>query len=286
MYKGTYSTFIRHKINKKFDIVYFIMYIGTMSTKMKSKINQLLTTTPHGVVLLSSWLANKGYSLDLLKRYKKSQWLESIGSGAMIRCGDSVDYNGAVYALQTQISLSIHAGGKTALALLGKLHYLELSPKKAVLFGFSGEKLPRWFANHNWQMGVEYHSTSFLPSELGLIDFKIKDFSIKISSAARAIMECLYLAPEKQELQECYELMEGLNNLRPTLVQELLEQCSSIKVKRLFLYLAEKAGHQWLQYLDLKKIDLGSGKRRLVVHGTYVEKYKITVPRGLAQNEK
>jgi hypothetical protein len=27
-------------------------------------------------------------------------------------------------------------------------------------------------------------------------------------------MECLYLAPEKQELAECYQLMEGLNNLR------------------------------------------------------------------------
>lgn len=268
------------------DNVYFIVYIGTMSTNMKTKINQLLTATPHGVVLLSFWLVNKGYSLDLLKRYRKSQWLESIGSGAMIRCGDRVDYNGAVYALQTQASLSIHAGGKTALALLGKSHYLELSAKKVVLFGFSGEELPLWFVRHNWQIMIEYHATSFLPPELGVVHIEIKDFSVKVSSTARAMMECLYLAPEKQELQECYELMEGLNNLRPTLVQQLLEQCSSIKVKRLFLYLAEKAGHEWFKYLDLKKINLGSGKRRLVVHGAYIEKYKITVPRELALNEQ
>ena len=96
------------------------------------------------------------------------------------------------------------------------------------------------------------------------------------------MMECLYLVSEKQDLQECYKLMEGLNNLRPTLVQQLLEQCSSIKVKRLFLYLAEKAGHEWFRRLDLKKIDLGSGKRCVVKQGVYIEKYKITVPKKLA----
>lgn len=42
-----------------------------------------------------------------------------------------------------------------------------------------------------------------------------------------------------------FELMEGLNNLRPNQVQDLLEKCESVKVKRLFLYLAEKAGHEW-----------------------------------------
>ncbi len=259
-----------------------MLYIGIMNTNKKSKINQLLSTTPPRVVLLSSWLFNKGYSLDLLKQYRKSQWLESIGSGAMIRCGDVVNYHGAVYALQVQTSSSIHAGAKTALGLLGKLHSLELSPKKVMLFGFSGEKLPPWFVNYNWRVEVGYHATAFLPSELGLVDFEIENFSIKISSAARAIMECLYLAPEQQDLQECYQLMEGLNNLRPDSVQPLLEQCSSIKVKRLFLYLAEKAGHEWVQYLDLKKIYLGAGKRSLVKHGTYVEKYKITVPKELA----
>lgn len=267
-------------------MVYFLLYAGTMSTNMKSKINQLLMISPPGAVILSSWLSNRGYSLDLLKRYRKSQWLESIGSGAMIRWGDTVDYNGAIYALQTQISSSIHTGGKTALALQGKLHYLELSPKKVVLFGSKGEKLPLWFVDHDWQVKVEYHATSFLPAALGLIDFDIKDFSIKISSAARAIMECLYLAPGQQDLQECYQLMESLNALRPNVVQQLLEQCSSIKVKRLFLYLAEKSGHEWLQYLDLKKINLGSGKRCLVEHGKYIEKYKITVPKELASSEK
>lgn len=251
-----------------------------------TKINKLLSTTPQGTVILSSWLVQQGYSADLQKRYRKSNWLESLGSGAMIRSSDSVDYYGAIYALQKQAGLSIHPAGRTALSLLGKAHYLELSSTKAVLFASDKEKLPLWFKNHDWGVKIECHSTGFLPANLGLIDFEVKNFSIKISSPARAVMEFLYLAPEKQELLECFELMEGLNNLHPKVVQELLEQCSSIKVKRLFLYLADKANHEWLQYLDLQKIDLGSGKRSLTKNGVYVSKYQITVPKELAKHGK
>ncbi len=95
-------------------------------------------------------------------------------------------------------------------------------------------------------------------------------------------MECLYLAPKDQDLVECYEVMEGLNNLRPAQVQKLLEACGSIKVKRLFLFMANKAGHDWLNYLKLDRVDLGSGKRRIVNDGVYDATYLITVPRALA----
>jgi len=94
-------------------------------------------------------------------------------------------------------------------------------------------------------------------------------------------MECLYLAPKSQPLVEVFELMEGLNNLRPATVQKLLEACTSVKVKRLFLYLADKAGHEWLSHISLDKVDLGSGKRAIVSDGVYVSEYQITVPREL-----
>jgi len=67
---------------------------------------------------------------------------------------------------------------------------------------------------------------------------------IEVSSPERSIMECLYLAPERMDLVECYQIMKGLVNLRPGLAQELLERCRSVKVKRLFLFMAEKTGHQ------------------------------------------
>ncbi len=250
-----------------------------MRTVNQTKINQLLASLPSGVVMQSLWLVSQGYSPELQKRYRQSRWLESIGKGAMVRTGDKVEYVGAIYALQKQSNLFIHPGGRTALSLHGKSHYLELSEEKAVIFGGKDERLPTWFRKHNWGVKIKYHQTSFLPADVGLTEIELKNFSIKVSDTTRAILECLYLAPKNQELLECYQLMEGLNNLRPTHVQSLLEKCQSVKVKRLFLYMAEKAGHQWFQSLEVKTIDLGQGKRSIVKQGIYIPKYQITVPK-------
>lgn len=256
-----------------------------MNTEKGSKINQLLQSQPEGVVFLASWLSKKGYSLDLQKRYRKSNWLQSIGTGAMIRTGDKVNYEGALYALQKQGTSSIHPGGRTALSLLGKSHYLELSTKKVTLFGMKGERLPAWFQNHDWGVEFNHYQSGFLPKDLGLTQIEKKNFTLQISSTTRALMECLYLVPNHQDLHECYELMEGLNNLRPKEVQKLLEACTSVKVKRLFLFLADKAGHDWLKHIDLDKIDLGSGKRSIIKGGVYISKYQITVNKELGLND-
>ena len=252
-----------------------------MNTQKIYKINQLLSSQPFGIVLASSWLVQQGYSLDLQKQYKKSKWFDSIGTGALIRYADQVDYLGGVYALQSQLGLSVHPAAKTALSMQGKAHYLELSTKTVQLFASNQEHLPLWFKSRDWGVRVDCQKTSFLPPDLGLVEIEHKNFKVSISSPARALMECLYLSPKSQPLLEIYELMEGLNNLRPTSVQNLLEACTSIKVKRLFLYLADKAEHEWLNYLKLDNVDLGSGKRSIVRGGVYIPKYQITVPRDL-----
>lgn len=255
-----------------------------MSTNIGSKINQLFQLQPAGVVLQSSWLIKQGYSHALQRRYKSSKWLQPIGTGALIRTNDQVGYEGAIYALQKQSSLTIHPGGRTALSFLGKAHYLELAANTVVLFGGKNERLPAWLKNHDWGVKLDYNETTFLPSDMGLTEVELKNFSIRVSGAVRAIMECLYLAPQKQDLIECFELMEGLNNLQPKQVQTLLENCNSVKVNRLFLYMAEKADHSWFKYMDLKNVDIGKGKRSIVKNGVYVEKYQITVPKELEQN--
>jgi hypothetical protein len=251
----------------------------------KQKINRLLNSQPSGLLYLSSWLTKNGFSTQLLNRYKKSNWLYSIGTGAWMRVGEKPAYEGAIYAMQQQCESSIHLGGKTALSLLGKAHYLEFSSQQITLFGGSKEKLPAWFTNYDWGLKVNYFNSSFLPAKAGLQALEQGNFSLQISNPVRALMECLYLAPKKQNLLECYEIMEGLNNLRPKQVQDLLEECTSIKVKRLFLYLAEKSNHGWIKYIDAEKIDIGKGKRSIVKYGVYIAKYGITVPKELANYE-
>ncbi len=257
-----------------------------MNTENITKINLLLQTVPPGVILLSSWLTNKGYSPDLQKYYRNSGWLQSWGTGAMVRAGDNPGYEGAIYALQTQSGLSIHPGARTALSILGKAHYLELNTSQRWLFGGENERLPAWFRKHQWPQKINYRPTSFLPQEKGLTDYHFSTFSIKVSSPARALLECLYLAPEKFDLVECYELLENLNDLRPDQVQMLLEACTSIKVKRLFLFMAEQLNHSWFKFIKLDNIDLGKGKRSIVPGGIFIPKYQITIPEKLVRNEQ
>jgi hypothetical protein len=72
--------------------------------------------------------------------------------------------------------------------------------------------------------------------------------------------------------------IENLTQLRPKAIQALLEECHSIKVKRLFLHLSEQFNHPWFSSLDLTKIDLGKGKRVLAKGGKYFSKYKLSLP--------
>jgi hypothetical protein len=113
-------------------------------------------------------------------------------------------------------------------------------------------------------------------------EYKTGSISLQISSPERAILECLHLTPINFDLVECYQVFEGLSNLRPKLLQELLEICTSIKVKRLFLFMADKAKHQWLPFVDQTKIELGKGDRILVKGGVYISKHRISIPKDLA----
>ena len=80
-------------------------------------------------------------------------------------------------------------------------------------------------------------------------------------------MEMLSFVPGEQSFSEAFLIMENLSTLRPSLVQSLLENCHSIKVKRLFLCVAEKHKYQWFAKLDVEKVQLGTGKRVIVKSG-------------------
>jgi len=256
-----------------------------MSTDNRSKINKLLGLQPSGVVLTSYWLVDQGYSPELLRRYRNSQWLTSIGTGAMIRTNDEVDYLGAIFSLQQQLGLSVHPAAKTALSLQGKVHFIDVNQQEVYLFGHRKEILPAWFRNYDWGVKVNYYTSSFLPADEGMTTISRNNFELSISSPARALMECLFLAPQSQDLMECLLIMQGLNNLHPKTTQRLLASCTSVKVKRLFLYLADKSGHAWFNHLNLDQIDLGKGKRSLVKNGVYIKAYKITVPQEMEEDE-
>lgn len=243
-----------------------------------NKINQLIKDWPKGVVMLTSYLKGEGYSKDLLKRYVNSNWLESLGYGAYKLSGDKVGWEGAINALQKQSS--VHPGGKTALEMKGYAHFLTLGNKAIELFSGIKEPLPLWFLNQNWMKIINHYSTKLFQynDSRMYINHEVKSISLKISSPELAILELLYLVPKEHSFNEANLIMESLTTLRAELLQSLLEKCNSVKVKRMFLFLAERHRHSWFEDLDQTKIYLGSGKREIVKRGRLNKKYSITVP--------
>ncbi len=255
-----------------------------MDSRNSSKINLLLKSWPRGTVAVQFWLKTQGVYRQLAEVYRKTTWLERIGRGAFIHAGDSVDWTGGLFAIQHQLNRTIHAGGKTALQLQGYAHFLPLGGNAPVwLFGVPGEKLPAWFLQRDWNVKPHYVTTKLFPAgrSLGLTEKTFNQYSIQLATPERAMLELLYLVPKQESFEEALLFMEGLSTLRPKLVQDLLQQCSSVKAKRLFLFLADYCGHSWLQKLDTTKFNLGSGKRVIAVNGRLDATYQITVPASL-----
>ena len=252
-----------------------------MTTNSEKKLLNLLANHVPGTVLLASWLEKNGISRDLQQYYLKSGWLESYGFGVFKRPNENVKWTGALNSIQRQTELPVHAGGLTSISLQGLSHYVRIEKELLYLFSPQYVKLPKWFFNQEWSKQILHVKTKFLPADLALSDYSLDGLKIQISSPERAILECLYLTPNRFDMIECYQILEGLVNLRPKIMQALLEECSSIKVKRLFLFMASKAKHQWLEFIDQTKIALGIGDRVITREGVYISKYKISVPKEL-----
>ena len=258
-----------------------------MSIHKRHKLMMALSERwPPGVVATSPWLRDElSISRQLVQRYLKGGWIESIGSGAYKRKHDKIHWSGAVASLQRQLRMDIHLGGPTAISAQGASHYARLGEERVYLFTPATREPPQWFQRYDWGNPIELVRTSFLPKGLAIETIEVGGVGVGTSSRERAILECLYLSPKKFDLLECYQIMEGLVTLRPQVLQRLLVHCSSIKVKRLFLYMAEKANLPVLKHLDLTKIELGSGDRSIVRNGVYNSKHRVSLPRELVEYE-
>ena len=251
-----------------------------MSIQNRNKLKILFNKWPQGSIATAQWLRSLGISRQLVQSYIRSGWIKSLGSGAYLRTDLEITWYKALTGLQKQMSLPVHVGGPTAIFLRGASHYLR-SKDSVFLFSALGVSLPKWFYRYPWKQSIEHIKTSFLPPKLATSADDYQNTKINLSSMERAIMECLYISPKKFEILECYQILEGLRLLRPNVSQEVLENCRSIKVKRLFLYMAEKAQLPVLKKLKLDSIPLGSGDRSIVKNGVYNSKYKISIPREL-----
>ncbi len=269
-----------------------------MAILKSDKLISLMSSWPDGAVLTSEWLAANGYSKSLLQQYRRSGWVVQVGKGAYQRGKFegkglpqqnvmSLNWQGGVYALQA-LSLDgkihVHVAARSALELSGYAHFLGLSGKERVwLFIEPKYHVPAWLKNYQWHGSPElkiYSSSLFPVLDLGtLSDKNWGSFNTKISCPERAMMELLELCPQHESLEHAKLVMENLATLRPKIVSRLLKSCDSIKVKRLFLALADLCNHDWLKEIDTGSIDLGVGPRILEPGHGFHAKFEISIPK-------
>src|SRR3989338_5919366 len=241
-----------------------------MDRRQISKLNQLLQDWPQGAVATTVWLKKNGISRQLLDRYEEYDWVTRVAKGVVVRKGDQLTWGGIVYGIEKLQGLDVWVGGKSALQLKGLGHYIPMKMPQLELYSSTIHRLPKWIFTLEKVARFQFQHTKLFSqkvAKVGFTEFESEKLNLTISSPERAILELLEGVPQEQTFEEAQLIFENLTTLRGQMVQSLLENCTSIKAKRLFLYFADESKYSWFSKLDTAKIDLGKGKRAIVPRG-------------------
>ncbi len=288
-----------------------------MSYQKRDKLNQLHRCLPEGLIADTAWFSRMGYASSLRSRYVASGWLQPVVRGVFRRplhtprLDDAVSplhWRHTLVSLQLVMEQPIAVGGRTALELHGFTHFPSRDEPREIHF-YGEEKAPGWLGKLPLATPIIFHNACKLfcsgPIGNAVVELKsaiaanssgyensvhagltwerfgVGNWPIILSTAERAILELLDELPSKETFDQVDALMDGLANLSPKRMNRLLRECRSVKVKRLFLWFADRHGHPWLEQIDRKSIDLGKGKRMLTRGGKLDSRYLITVPEDL-----
>lgn len=256
----------------------------------RKKLSELL---PEGVITVPAWLIKNGFERSAIDNLVKSGALTAIHHGVYVRGSAPLQWQAIVYSLQSILQMDLVLGGLTSLEMQGFSHYLSFSEKKTIhLYGKT--KMPAWLntllpgVTFIWHPEKELlgRKKKLIPSQVkSLNSFVVRrewreGFNdLQLSSQERAFLEVLADVPEKISFEHADQLIQGMTSLSPRSLQELLELCGNVKVKRLFFWLADRHNYVWLQKLDKERIDFGKGNRMLIKGGKLDTKYKISVPK-------
>ncbi len=250
-----------------------------MSIEYGTKINRLLSNMRPSGLLFSSWLKSRGYSDQLQKRYRDTGWLSSLSKGVMYRSGADLSAFQSLSSYNEQHNGKSHIAAMSALEYFGYNHYVPMGKPVLIVALPFGVKRPIWMNSDVFDMSFKTFTTqTFSYTE---VNSAKEDAYLYVSSPEQAFLECLLLAPKFYNYMDLYYIMEQLTTLRSDVLQRLLEGANSYRVKRVFMYMAEKAGHLWYHELNKDKIDFGTSKSQLVKNGVYNTKYLITIPKEL-----
>jgi hypothetical protein len=274
-----------------------------MAMQKGSKLNLLKRRLPEGLLVDAAWLTQHGYSTALRSQYLSAGWLEQPARRVYCQPRGVVRWEQVVVSLQLLLDRQLVVGGRSALEFAGFAHYVGRSAREVHLYGPSPPpswvndlKLEARFCFHNSRRLFETDEVeAWFGSLAGVLDAKTDvkamqsdhfralpwgqwSWPLTCSTPERALLELLDELPDRETFHQVDMLTEGMSSLSPRRLQRLLKACTSIKVKRLFFFFADRHQHAWLKHIDKDGIDLGSGNRVLVRGGRLDRTYRITVP--------
>ena len=254
-----------------------------------SKINLILMEWITGDIYSLKWMKERNIPQNLAYLYYERGILDKIGPGIYKKKGDLPSWMGGIRLLQQELGKSIYISSRTALELGGAFHFTPMNKRQQIfLISYKKDRLPEWFKKIDFQCDFVFKNSALFKNDfftsnskkiLSIYKSQV-GISIKISSRELAVLELLNLLNLENSFETAENYLSGLPGLRSDVLQLLLENCSSIKLKRIFLYLAEKVGYDYIKRIDSSRIHLGSGKRQVVKHNSQLDKkYQITVPK-------
>ena len=271
----------------------------------QSRLKPLLDTVPPGFLVDTRWLRGRGIDPKSIHDYVERGWLERIVRGVYHRPlpeeargrSPGVTWEAVLLSLQRIMGYDVHLGGMTALHLAGHIHYLYLGGLPCV--HFHGD-VPSWLKRLPADTEFIVHARSlFGGGTTGVSDSDhdyreryqnshaagIWRWPLMMSAPERAVLEALDDLTGEAGFDHLDKIFEGMTSLRPELLMKLLQECRSVKVRRLFFVFAERHQHAWLKHLDKGSIGFGSGPRTLVRGGWFHPKYRISVPSDFKSGE-
>lgn len=287
-----------------------------MVKQKEGKLNSLELLLEGGLLVDSHLLRAKGYSTSLVSHYVSTGRIEQVTRGVYRRkLGQAewqqeigkLTWQQAVVSLQTVLLRDpLYVGGLSALELQGFAHFVKQGAPTVHLYG--PKPPPSWLHKLPLEAKFRYHNERTLfgnePIHHGLTNqsWKIdqnkgfikidedhhlrnpagaRGWPLTLSTPERAVLELLDELPDDESFGHVDKIFEGLSTLVPPRVDKLLKDCTSIKVKRLFLFFASKHQHAWAKQLKHQEYELGTGNRVIAKGGRLDKQFKITVPSDL-----
>jgi hypothetical protein len=231
-----------------------------MAPTSRHKLNKVIAELEPGVPVTVRDLAASHISADLAGHYQQAGWLNRLGRGVYVKPGAPLDLDASLVTLE-QLIPGLHVAGRSALERHGIQQYLSTS-RALTLLGSASACLPLWFTTH---FPASYHQKRIFDEKPDALLYVhpqgTRTRRPQVSDPERAMLELLSDVGRRQPLQEARELLESTYTFRTSVLQTLLERCTSVKTVRLCLALGREQNLPWARSLDTSKLPTGSQQR-------------------------